>query len=297
MLRAVMAIAVAVFALIIYTQAAGQDDIFEPGEDKILGWVDYDEAVSQAKTKYKPIMLYFYGRDGQDLCKLAETKYFKSSSVKSYAKKFAVVKVAGSNTELTDKYRIPPGQFAIVMLNFQMKELARVTSEEELKKLSKALRDANKENSEQSKALKKVAAYYDKAMKLKDVKRVRECVQILEAIVALRSKLDSKYIEEADEYLKQLEKAGSAALSEADSLVSQAEQSLRRARSSGSSRYFDQSTANRAQQKLMEVARDYPVQSLSRQLTQVQSRLQQILSEYQRMVQDEQQRDKDKQNP
>lgn len=274
-----------------------QDDIFEPGSDTKLPWVSYDEAVSEAKTNYKPVMLYFYGRDGQDLCKLAETKQFKSSSLKTQAKKFAVVKVSSSDAdELTDKYSVPPGQFAIVFLNFQLNELLRITSEKDLKKLSTLMKKAAKDNSEQNKKLRKVAEYYDKAMKLKDAKRMRECVEILEAIAKLAGQVESPYIQKADEFIKLLEKSGSQVLAEAERLVDQAENSLQRARRSGS-RYYDQRHANEAQQKLVQVSRDYPVQSLKDRMVRAQTRLAQINAEYQRLVQEEQERDQGQGNP
>ena len=258
----------------------GQDDIFEPGSDEYLSWVSYDEAVSQAKTDYKPIMLYFYGREGQDLCKLAETKMFKKSSIKSQAKKYAVVMFSStSEDKMTNKYSVPPGQFTILMLSFQLKELARVTSEKDIKKLSTIMKKAAKENSDQNKKLRKVAEAYKKALKYRDAKRMRECVQLLEAIAKLRGEVDSSYIEKADEFLKQLEKAGSALLTEAERLVSQAESSLWQARRSGS-QYYRQEYANQAQQKLVQVARDYPVQA--------QTKLAQVSAEYQRRVLEEQ---------
>jgi cob(I)alamin adenosyltransferase len=124
-------------------------------------------------------------------------------------------------------------------------------------------------------------------MKYRDAKRMRDCVKYLEAIVKQRGKIDSTYIDKADEFLKQLEKAGSAAISEARGLIDQAERSLWEARRRGS-RYFRQEYVNRAQQKLMEVSRDYPVQSLAKRLTDAQTRLSQITAEYQRIVQEEQ---------
>jgi hypothetical protein len=288
-----------VLALLLFLGAAAfaqDEEDFEPGTDENLSWVSYDEAVSQAKTDYKPVMLYFYGRDGEDLCKMAEKQIFKGSAVKSQAKKFAVVKLSSTNNEtMTEKYSVPPGQFAIVILNFQLKELARVDSEKDLKKLSSIMSKMYSENSDQNKKLKKVAEYYNTAMKYRDAKRMRECVQILEGIVALRGEIDSPYIAQADEYLKQLEKAGSEALSQADELVKQAESSLWQARTNGS-RYFRQEYVTRAQEKLIAVARDYPVQSLMKRRTDIQTRLAQVSSEYQKLVQEEQEREK-KQNP
>jgi hypothetical protein len=295
MIRGGIGTAVALSLLLLLSQAASaQDDIFEPGGDKNLSWISYDEAVSQAKTDYKPVMIYFFGRDGQDLCKEAETKRFKSSSVKTQAKKFAVVKVSSTDSEkLTDKFSVPPGQFAVVFLNFKLDEISRVTSEKDLKKLSSAMKKAFKENEEQNKKLRKVAEAYDKAMKYKNAKRMRECVQILEAIAKLRGEIDSPYIEKSEEYLKLLEKQGTQLLSDAERLIDQAENSLWQARRNGS-RYYRQQYANDAQQKLLQVSKDCPVQSLKDRLTRAQTRLAQIASEYQRLVQEEQQRDQNK---
>jgi hypothetical protein len=274
--------------LLVSTAVLAQEDEFEPGNDENLPWVSYDEAVSEAKTDYKPIMLYFYGDESLDLCKEAETKRFKSSSVKSQAKKFPVVMVdSADEKKLTDKFNVPPGQFAIVLVNFQLKVIKRINTEKDLKKLSTHMKKAYSENSKQCKSLKKIADAYKKAMKYRDAKRMRDCVKILEAIVQQRGKIDSTYIDKADEYLKQLEKAGSAAVSEADSLIDQAESSLWRARRNGS-RYFRQEYVTRAQQKLNEIARDYPVQSLAKRVINLQTRLAQITAEFQRLQQEEQ---------
>ncbi len=279
--------------LLLGSPARAQDEDFEPGQDNHLSWVSYDEAVSQAKTKYKPVMLYFYGDEGKDLCRLAETKIFKKSSLKTQAKKFAVVKLSSATEEkLTDKFSVPPGEFTIILTNFQLKEITKITSEKDLKKLSTFMKKAYKENSNQSKTLKKVADYYKKAMKYKDAKRVRDCVKILEAIAALRGKVDSPYIKKADDYLKQLEKAGAAALSEAEGLINQAESSLRQAQRHGS-RHFRQEYLNNAQQKLSLIAQNYPVQSLMKRRTNAQARLAQISAEYQRLIQQEQEQDQD----
>jgi hypothetical protein len=293
MTRGVLGVLSALGIALVCMQAAAQEKEFTPGTDENLSWVSYDEAVSQAKTNYKPILVYFYGDKDKSLCELAETKMFKNSTVKGQAKKFAAVKVSGDDEKMTQKYSVPPGSFAIVILNFQLKELAKVTSEKDLKKLSTVLKDAAKENDEQNKKLKTVKKYYDKAMQLKDAKHIREAVQILEEIAKLGGKVESPYIEQASKYLQELEKAGSAALSEAENLVGQAEQSLYQARVNGS-RYFREDIARSAQQKLMEVSRDYPVQALAKRLTEVQTRLAQVTAEYQKLVQQEQEQEKGK---
>ena len=294
MKRGVLGALAALAITILCTHAIAQDEEFTPGSDENLKWVSFDEAVSQAKTDYKPVMIYFYGDKDKSLCKEAETKKFKSSSIKSAAKKFAVVKVSADDQKMTDKYSIPPGSFAIVLLNFQLKELAKVTSEKDLKKLSTILKNASKENDDQNKKLKTVKKYYDKAMKLKDAKRIREAVQILEEIAKLAGKIDSPYIDQASKYLQELEKAGSAAMGQAEDLVRQAESSLQQARRNGS-RYFREDLVRRAQERLMEISRDYPVQSLAKSLTDLQSRLAQVTAEYQRLVQQEQEQEKGKQ--
>ncbi len=293
MKRAVSAALAAMAIALLCAHAAAQDKEFTPGSDENLKWVSFDEAVSQAKTNYKPVLLYFYGDKDKSLCEDAETKRFKSSAVKSAAKKFAVVKVSGDDEKMTQKYSIPPGSFAIVLLNFQLKELAKVTSEKDLKKLSTILKNAAKENDDQNKKLKTVKKYYEKAMKLKDAKHMREAIQILEEIAKLAGKIDSPYIEQSSKYLQELEKAGSVALGEAENLVQQAEQSLYQARRSGS-RYFREDIARRAQEKMMAVSRDYPLQSLAKRLTEIQSRLAQVMAEYQRLVQQEQEQEKGK---
>lgn len=290
--------AVLTLALVLCAPAPAQDgggDDFKPGSDENLPWVSYDEALNQAKTRYRPVMLYFYGDAGRDLCKLAETKMFRNASAKSRAKRFSPVKISSSDEEMTRKYKVPPGRFAIVLLNFQLKELGRVTSEKELRKLSTALKNAYKENSAQSKKLKVIKKWYDKAMKYKRARRIRECIKILEEIAKLKGKVDSPYIDQAQDYLKELEGKGSKLLLEAEQAIQQAEQSLLDARRSGSSRYFREEYVQRARSQLLVVARDYPVQSLARRITSAQSRLASLTAEYQRMVQEEQGGDQDPQ--
>lgn len=278
-------------AVVLSAAAMAQDEEngdFKPGSDKILSWVSYENAVSKAKARYKPAMLYFYGDEGRDLCKLTETKMFKNYSVKSQARKFLVVKVSSTDDEMTRKYKVPPGRFAIILLNFQFKELARITTEKELRRLATALKKAYKENSNRSKKLKKIKKAYDKAMRYQKAKRMRDCIKYLEAIAELKGKIDSPYIEQAETYLKKLEEAGAKLLSQAESSIQQAEQSMLTARQYGSSQYFQQSYVNDAQHKLAQVAQNYFVKPLQKRLASAQTRLASLAAEYQRMLQEEQ---------
>lgn len=280
----------AVFAVLFLSSIAGAQEQkeFEPGSDTNLNWTkNYDDAVSAAKTKYMPVMLYFYGRDGTDLCKLAETDIFKKSSVKSQARKFACVKVEGAGKdgeELCKKFNISPGSFAIVLLDYSLTESAKIQEEKDLKKLSGIMKKTAEENKKTTDILRKIEKVFDKAMEYKRNGDMRSCVSLLEEIVSVKGKSDSKFIDEAQKILSELEQKGAQLLGEAENDIREAENSL----SWGTTQSFRVDLVNNAQQKLVSVARDYPVSSLRERLNSAQTRVASLMAEFQRRQQQQQ---------
>jgi hypothetical protein len=272
---------------------AGQEEKeFDLGSDTNLEWAkDYDSAVNTAKTKYMPVLIYFYGREGIDLCKQAETEVFKKPTVKSQAKKFACVKIDGASKEgeeLCKKYSITAGSFAIVLLNYELTESARVGEEKELKKLAEAMRKVAADNKKISEMFKNIEKAFEQAMECKRKSDMRTCVTLMEEIVACKGKVESKFIAEAEKVLQELEKQGARLLSEAEQDISEAERSLSWLGTGTGTQGFRLDLVNNAQQKLMRVARDFPVQSLKERLTSAQTRLATLTAEYQRRTQQQQ---------
>jgi hypothetical protein len=267
---------------------AGQEGKeFEPGSDETLEWAkNYEDAVNTAKTKYMPILLYFYGREGTDLCKLAETEVFKKSSVKSQAKKFVCVKIEGTGKEgeeLCKKYEITPGSFAIVLLDYQLTESAKIKEEKDLNRLADIMKKTAQENKKTTEILRKIEKAFNQAMECKRKGDMKDCVALLEEIASYKGKSDSKFIDEAQKILAELEREGAQILSEAEREIQEAEKSLLL-----SSQYFRLDLVNSAQQKLARVARDYPVSSLKGRLNSAQTRIASLTAEYQRRLQPQQ---------
>ena len=272
---------------------AGQEEKeFEPGSDTNLEWAkNYNDAANTAKTKYMPVLIYFYGREGADLCKQAETEMFKKSAVKSQAKKFVCVKVEGAakdNEELCKKYDITPGSFTVLLLHYDLTESAKIRDKKELTKLAETMKKTVQDNKKASDTVRKIDKAFEQAMECKRKSDMRTCVTLLEEIVACKGKVESKFIAEAEKILQGLEKQGAQLLSEAEQDISEAERSLSWLGTGTGTQGFRMDLVNNAQQKLVRVARDYPVSSLRERLTSAQTRLATLAAEYQRRTQPQQ---------
>jgi len=284
-----------VLVLLLWAGVLAQEgDSFEPGKGHNLPWVKYDEAVSQAKTDSKAIMLYFYSARRSEICKQAETVSFTHSLVKSLAKKLPVVKISSEDDkELAKKYKVSAGSFAIVFVNFQLREIARVTTMEKLKKLHSVMKDARKTNDKLVKKHKELAKAFKKAMKYKRSRKTRKCILLLQGIVALEGKIDSAYIQQAEEELKAFKSEVEELLRRAEADIDKARGSLNEARQKGSSAFHYDYVAS-AQKILRAVEEKYPLSSVADRIKDDKGAIDDILAEYQKILERESERQKKK---
>ena len=283
-------------ALLICAAASAQDaeKAFEPGKGRILSWVEYDEAVSQAKTHYKPIMIYFYSKKCLETCMELETKYFKQSTVKSMAKKFAATRVCSDdNEELRKKWRVSGGGFALVFVNFRLDELARIEAKDSFKKLTSVMKDAYKENDKLADMEKSLERAFKKAMRCKKSKNIAKCIKYLEALAEKRGEVESSYIEKAENELAEIEKRAKEHLKKAEDLITKARRSLSDARRMGSGA-FRMDQLMEGQKILAAVKKNYPLKSLAERIEADQKEIIHIQSEYARIVEEENKKNRGK---
>ena len=170
------------------------DDGFSPGKSKYLKWEkDIDKAADKARKKYKPILLYFYREDSEKFCKEAEEEYFKKPAIRTLASKFICIKseASGKETEeLRKSLKVDEGEGLILLLDCRFKEMERIDETDELEELKDRMKEVLKEHKKIEKKLKTVDKYVEYAENALKRRRMRDYVRALEALVALKKKLN-----------------------------------------------------------------------------------------------------------
>ncbi|MCX7702967.1 MAG: hypothetical protein N2234_02545 [Planctomycetota bacterium] len=290
--------------LLILSVVLFADDGFVAGADKNLNWENLDKKTSQpsheemnkaidkARAKYRPVLLYFYSKGNESFCREVEENWFKKGQVKTWAAKFVCIKLDSSDKEteeLRKNLKVDEGAAMLLFLDCRLGELLRIDTEkgfgDSVERLVDKMKDAIKKNEELAKKLKEVDAVANACENALKQKKMREYVQYLEMLAGLKAKLgiEDSRIDEAAKKIGEMESAARGLLSEAERLISEAEQSFR----AHGTRGFRQDLVNQAQQKLNEVSSKYPLSSLSKEIADVMYRLTNLVAEYNRQKQEE----------
>jgi len=282
---------------------------FTPGADKNISWENIDKktggnsnealekAIEKARTKYKPVLVYFFSKNDVEFCRTIEEDWFKKGNIKTLSAKFICIKLDSSDKEteeLRKNLKVEDGVAVLLLLDCRLQELERIDTlkgfGDAVERLSEKMKEAVKKNDEFAKKLKEVDAVANAVENAQKQKKTREYVQYLEILAGLKAKLgiEDPRIEEARKKIEELEAAGKAALEEAERLVNEAEQYFRARGTQG----FRQDLVNQAQQKLNEVASNYPLESLRKQMMDISYRLTNLVSEYNRLKAEEEKQKK-----
>jgi F0F1-type ATP synthase membrane subunit b/b' len=279
------ALAIILVVMFLSTAASAEDNSWAPGKDENLKWKEYDKEFPEHEKAGKPVFFYFFTDKSEGLCRHFELELFANGSVKGKTGSFLCFKL-NSDSAMADQVKVANDTAAVVLLDFQNQELARITGSIEAKEFASTLENASKTNEERRKLLKVVQKAVKDADKYLKAGRYEEAYRIWEALAGKKGEIISPELDNAvaeyEKLLKESEKEVDAAVSRANQLASQCTsmaEYLNRLNGQQPSQQTNQqidelsTETNKAIYKLNEVNKKYPFEKTKAKTKDAQQKI------------------------